>query len=271
MEIDPNFLATLEALVASNTIQKSENVSEEIVSFTAQEFVKRLLSINPYLGINQQQVETLEEIYRQTWQRIIKTGNIKASLRELHYPELAKWLASLYPEKFRKFLKSASVIGNVTYGEYSAEFQVELFGIDVSHMQPPVLDIGCGGQANLVRYLRSLSVDAYGIDRYLEIQEPYLEQIDWFEYDFQPCRWGTIISNMAFTNHLKYAYLHDRFQLEQYLIKMKQIAESLSMGGSFHYAPSLPFVEDQLSEEKYRVKREQKRGDTFVSLVIRIA
>jgi hypothetical protein len=159
----------------------------------------------------------------------------------------------------------------VTYGEYSAEFQIELFGIDISHIQAPVLDIGCGKQANLVRYLGSLGIEAYGIDRHLGIQETYFEQIDWFEYDFQPSRWGTIISNMAFTNHLNYAYLHDISQLEQYLLRMKQILESLLVGGSFYYAPSLPRVEDQLAKETYKVKREQKSSDTFISAVSRIA
>ena len=152
MEIEPSFLAALETLVDSNVGEKPESISAEIVSFTAQELVKRLQSINPYLGVNQQQVEALEEIYRQTWQRIIKTGNTKTSLGEFHYPELSKWLASLYPEEFRKSLKSSSIVGGVTYGEYSAEFQIELSGIDISHIRPPILDIGCGKRANLVRY-----------------------------------------------------------------------------------------------------------------------
>jgi len=47
---------------------------------------------------------------------------------------------------------------------------------------------------------------------------------------------GSIVSNMAFTNHLNYAYRHDVSQLEPYLLKMKEILAALAPGGSFYYA-----------------------------------
>ena len=71
--------------------------------------------------------------------------------------------------------------------------------------------------------MRSLGIAAFGFDRQLEIQEPHIEQRDWFDYPFEAGKWGSIVSNMAFTNHLNYAYLHDVSQLEQYLLKMKDI------------------------------------------------
>jgi len=271
MNIEPGFLAALEELLNSNVSEKSKAVYSELVAFTAQELLKRLRSVNPYLQISGQQIESLEEIYRQTWQMMLKTGSIKTTLKEFHYPELSKWLAALYPAKFRKALRGSSTVGHVTYGEYSAELQVELLGIDIAHLKQPVIDIGCGSQANLVRYFRTLGMEAYGIDRHLEIHEPYLEQVDWFEYSLKPDGWGTIIANLSFTNHLNYAYLHDVSQLEHYLLKMKEIMESLSLHGCFYYAPSLPFVEDKLSVKKYKVAREQKISDIFVSRVIRTA
>lgn len=271
MDIEPGFLAALEELLDSNMDGKSEDIYAEMVSYTANELVKRLHSINPYLEVNSQQTKRLEGIYRQTWRTIIKTGHIKTALSEFHYPALSNWLAALYPAEFRQALKLSPVIGHVVYGEYSAELQMELLRIDVSHIKQPVLDIGCGGQANLARYFRSLGIEAYGIDRQLEISEPYLERTDWFEYEFIPGKWGTIISNMSFTNHLNYAYLHDISQLEHYLVKMKEVVESLSTGGSFYYAPSVPFVEENLSIKKYRIEREQKVGDIFASIVCRTA
>jgi hypothetical protein len=74
---------------------------------------------------------------------------------------------------------------------------------------------------------------------------------------------------MGFTNHLNYAYRHDISQLEHYLLKMKEIMESLATSGYFYYAPSLPFVEDKLSPKSYKVEREQKVSDIFVSRMIR--
>lgn len=269
MNVTPSFLAALEELLNSNLSDISEEVYSEFVSFAAKELVKRLFSINPYLRVGKEEVGNLEQIYRQTWQRIKKTRNIKTTLNEFHYPELSKWLAKLYPEEFQKFLKLSPGIGRVTYEEYSAEMQIELLGVDVAHIKQPIIDVGCGSQANLVRYFRLLGIEAYGIDRYLEIHEPYLTQVDWFDYCFESSRWGTIVSNMGFTNHLNYAYLHDFSQLEHYLLKMKEIVESLTTSGCFYYAPSLPFIEDKLSTKNYKVVRERKVNDTFVSMIIR--
>ena len=158
----------------------------------------------------------------------------------------------------------------VTYGEYSAALQVELLGIDTADVTQPILDIGCGGQANLVTYFRSRGLEAFGIDRHLEIQKPYLDQVDWFSYHFEPGKWGTIVAHMSFTNHLNYAYLNDISQLEHYLLKMKEILESLSINGSFHYTPSLPFIEDKISTAIYIVQSEPKFGDLLVSKIMRI-
>lgn len=119
-------------------------------------------------------------------------------------------------------------------------------------------------------YLRSLGIEAYGVDRVPEIHEPYVKQADWFDYHFEPNSWGTIVAHMSFTNHLRYAYLNDVSQLEHYLLKMKEITESLAVGGSFHYAPALPFIEDRLPSEIYRVQSEEKPGNMHVGTIIRI-
>ena len=202
---------------------------------------------------------------------MVSTGKIQAALRDYHYPEISRWLATLYPQEFRKRLRFAPIVGHVVYEEYSAQLQIDLLQIDVVHLKQPVLDIGCGSQANLVRYLRSRGTEAFGFDRRLEIRESCLQEMDWFEYPFEDASWGTIISNMAFTNHLNYAYLHDASQFEQYSVKMKDILESLSVGGRFYYAPSLPIVENGFSTERYKVKRERTINDIFVSIVTKIA
>jgi SAM-dependent methyltransferase len=197
-------------------------------------------------------------------------GNVQTVLRQTHYPALSRWLAGLYPKEFRKYLKSTPEVGHVVYQEYSAKLQIELLQIDLAELKQPVLDIGCGSQANLVQHLRSLGIEVYGFDRQLEIQAAYLEQRDWFEYPFEAGKWGAIVSNMAFTNHLNYAYLHDVAQFEPYLLKMKEIIEALAAGGSFYYAPGLPFVEEHLAPERYKVEREQPASGLFVSIVTRI-
>jgi len=270
MSIDSGFLAALEEYLKSDAGEQAEDIDSELVSFTTNEFIKRLHSINPYLRINKAQTENLQQIYRETWQRMRTTKAIKATLNEFHYPQLSQWLAKLYPEKFQKALKSASNVRHVTYGEYSAELQIELLGIETANVKQPILDIGCGSQANLVTYFRSQGIEAYGIDRHLEIHRPYLDQVDWSDYPFESGKWGTIVAHMSFTNHLNYAYLNDISQLEHYLLKMKAILASLSISGSFHYAPGLPFVEDKLSTEIYQLQSRPKFGDMPVSIVIRV-
>ena len=271
MGTEPGFLAALEELLNTSDGDVPEDVHAEVVSFTTNELVKRLLAVNPYLGIDKQQIETLKGIYQRTWRTMKQTGDIRTTLREFHYPELSKWLASLYPEKFRDVLKNASTISSVIYGEYSAEMQIELLGIDVAQIQQPVLDIGCGSHANLMKYFRSQGLEAYGIDRHLEVRDSCLEQVDWFDYVLTPNSWGTIVSNMGFTNHLNYAYLHDVSQLERYLLKMKEILMSLSINGRFYYAPSLPFVEEKLSAKEYRVEGMRAVNEVSVSVITRIA
>jgi hypothetical protein len=271
MDIEPSFLAVLEELLNSRPGDRPETATAEIVSFATQALLKRVYAVNPYLNISDQKVKELQEIYLQTWRRMIRTGDLQTALREGHYPALLQWLASLYPKEFRKRLKFSPVVVHVVYEEYSAQLQIELLQIDMAHMKEPVMDVGCGGQANLARYLRSLGIEAYGFDRHLEIVERYLEERDWFDYLFEAARWGTIISNMAFTNHLNYAYLHDASQLEKYLLKMRELIESLAVGGNFYYAPSLPFVENRFTPERYRTEREQTLSEIFVSTVAKIA
>jgi hypothetical protein len=270
MDIDPGFLAALEELLGSATGSQPEGLSAEIVSFAAQALLKKVYSVNQYLKISDQKVKELEKIYRQTWRTMVSTGDLQTALRQEHYPKLSEWLASLYPKEFRKRLQFSPVVGHVVYEEYSAQLQIDLLQIDCAHIKEPVIDIGCGSQANLVRYLRSLGIEAFGFDRQLQNREPYLEQMDWFDYSFRPAAWGTVISNMAFTNHLNYAYLHDAAQLEPYLLRLKDIIESLKIGGEFYYAPSLPFVENRLDPAGYKVKREQTIGEVFVSTITRI-
>jgi SAM-dependent methyltransferase len=271
MDIDPCFLAALEKLLDSPEMDRQENISPGMITFAVQALLKRLYSVNQYVQVSDQKIEELKEIYRQTWRVMVKTRQVRTALREQHYPALSQWLATLYPKEFQVQLKFSPQVGHVVNEEYSAQFQIALLRINIPALKQPVLDIGCGSQANLARTLRSEGIEVFGFDRFLEVHEPYLEQNDWFEYPFRRGVWGTIISNMAFTNHLNYAYLHDILQLEPYLLKMKDILESLAIGGSFLYAPALPFVEERLAPECYHVVSEPTAGEIFVSTITRIA
>jgi len=54
-----------------------------------------------------------------------------------------------------------------------------------------VLDVGYGERAELVRYLRSLDIAAYSVDRFAGAA-PYLAAADWLQVPFRPAKWATI-------------------------------------------------------------------------------
>lgn len=282
IEIEPSFLGALEELLAAaaanqkSALTKQEadaayQIPADVLAFTIQALLDKLYAINQYLRIERSKIAELEEIYRQTWRTMLRSGEIQATLKEYHYPQLSHWVATLYPQSFLEKLKSTPDIGHVVCAEYSAQLQIELLGLDVVSIKEPLLDIGCGAHANLVRYLRTLGVEAYGLDRSLEVRAPYLEALDWFERSFQPHTWGTIVSNMAFSNHFVFVARCDRAQFESYLLQTNAILDALVAGGSFHYAPSLPFIEQRLSPAQYKVVSQQVSGELCTSCVTNIS
>src|SRR5512138_1108476 len=271
IEIDPDFLAALEKLLASDSKSFSEPARREAASFAAETLIKRLYTVNQFVQVSEQKKHELEEIYLHTWQQIIETKNIQAALLDRHYPDLTDWIASLYPPSFRRHLRDVPTVGQVVCEEYSPLLQIDLLRLDVQTLKQPVLDLGCGSRAGLTRHLRALGIEAYGIDRQIEKEGPYLQPVDWLEYSFEPDRWGSVISNMAFTNHLHYGNHHDRAQLELYLQKFKEIVESLKVGGSFYYAPDVPFIEERLAADTYRVERFDVVRDIQATQITRVA
>ncbi len=271
IEIDPTFLVVLEELVAKDAETMSDLALQDAVSFASKTLINRLYSINQFLQIEEEKAHDLESIYLHTWKKIIATKDIHSTLKNYHYPALARWIASLYPKHFVKRLQWLPTVGHLVCGEYSPEFQIELLRIDLRALKQPLLDIGCGTSAGLVRYLRALGIEAHGFDRHIEEGGPHLQQSDWFDYRFEPYAWGTITSNMAFTNHFLYAYHHDNTQLCLYARKFNEIIESLMIGGSFHYAPSISFIEHSLEASKYQVERFAVVKDISMTRIRKVA
>jgi hypothetical protein len=271
IEIDPDFLAALEELIAGDQREFSERELQDAISFASGMLLKRLYFVNQFLQIDEQKKHTLESIYLHTWQRIVETKDIQPALKEYHYPELTNWIASLYPPSFLEPLREGPTIGQIVCEEYSPHVQIDLLRLDVRALKQPLLDIGCGSTAGLTRYLRTLGIQAYGIDRHIEKKETYLQQTSWMDYEFKPDTWGTIISNMAFTNHLLYVKNHDRAQLKLYLQKFKQIIESLMVGGRVHYAPNVSFIEERLDVSRYRAERFEVVREIHMTRIMKIA
>ena len=138
----------------------------------------------------------------------------------------------------------------VVSSEYTPELQLALLGLDEPGLQTPVLDIGCGMKAALVRKLRARGVATQGIDRDADPQTATVA--DWLRYDYGVDRWGTIVSHLGFSLHLLHHHLAGRPAAFVYAELYMQILRSLRPGGVFAYAPGLPFLERLLPRTTYQ-------------------
>lgn len=136
----------------------------------------------------------------------------------------------------------------VQCSEYSPELQLEVLGLVPGELMGPVLDVGCGAAAGLVRALRAAGLSAEGIDREAPADATVA---DWLQYDYGALRWGTVISHLGFSLHLLHHHLAGRPAAYVYAERYMQILGSLRPGGVFVYAPGLPFLERLLPRSQY--------------------
>lgn len=152
---------------------------------------------------------------------------------------------------------------------YRPTLQLAVLDVDPATVPQPVLDVGAGADGALVAHLRERGVDAYGIDRLADGSRPYLEVADWFEYDVGQDRWGAILSHMGFSNHLLRHHRNGEEEAFRYTARYVQLLRALRVGGRFHYAPAVPFLEGLLAprtyDARYRAIPGVALGDAAIS------
>ena len=150
-----------------------------------------------------------------------------------------------------------------TNAQYSSEIQLNVLGISLTKLAQPVLDLGCGFDATLVRYLQAKGLDAWGLDRVLH---PSLRQRDkfleesWEQAPLISGRWGSIISHMAFSNHARHLALRSEARAAEAFKRLQKILEALAPQGVFYFAPGVPSFEAQLSNKDYLIVRRALPG-----------
>ena len=87
-------------------------------------------------------------------------------ISENHYRKLKDWLVKYNSFAEKVYNNSEQHIEPVPCAEYTPELQLELLHIDTDKIFSPVLDIGCGKQANLVRFIENRGIEVVGIDRF---------------------------------------------------------------------------------------------------------
>jgi hypothetical protein len=184
------------------------------------------------------------------------------SLRELalaladDQDDLAEQLPRIFESEAREvgaLLRAKLAAGATVCAEYSLELQLDLLGISLPALLEPILDLGCGERAALVRQCQALGKVAFGLDRHAD--GPNVIRADWLEHSFPQHGYGTILSHQAFSLHFLHHHLGSAVQAASYARKYMELLGALKPGGSFVYTPGLPFVEQHLPATKWRLTR----------------
>jgi hypothetical protein len=152
----------------------------------------------------------------------------------------------------------------VVVSEYAPDLQLAVLGLKLSDVVSPVLDVGCGANALLVRHLRALGHDVIGIDR--DAPED-ATRTDWIKYEYGNAKWKTVLSHLGFSLHFLRAHHASESDARIYAETYLRITRSLTVGGLFAYAPSLPFFESVLPKDRFVIEHQRVRGgETLASL-----
>jgi len=256
---------TIKSLDEIDTIDiETENI---LIDYAVDKCLEEFCRVNQYLSFSNADRSKLRTIYANLIKSIKNKNQSINQISENHYKNLKDWIQSSNPYTKDIYANKGEKLKPITCSEYSAEFQLSLLNINLTDLLEPVLDIGCGKQANLVNFLRYKGIEAFGIDRFAE-NNNFNENADWLEYDYGFLKWGTIISNLGFSNHFHHQHLRNDGNFLEYAKKYMQILNSLKVGGRFYYAPSTHFIEDYLEKKKFNVERFSIGNYNFETTII---
>ena len=252
-------------------IDKIRNIDvqseKSLVDYLTDESLQEFCRVNQFFSFNSESIEELKAIYfylnKQI--RLLDTQAAQAeldNLSEQHYQKLCDWLVRTNKFSEKMYSNDQEIVQPVACSEYTPDLQLNIFQIDFKTMRQPVLDVGCGREMNLVNFLRDNGVEAYGIDRF-DNNSPFYIKSDWLEFGFEANKWGTIISNLGFSNHFIHHNLRADGNFRAYAQKYMEILASLENEGSFYYAPELPFVETYLDIFTYQCRSIAMSGSAF--------
>ncbi len=208
---------------------------------------------NPYLGFTLEAKQALAREFLAVGQRLAEepqdceesrwSGSLSESL-DLLRERLWAWLCQH---------GNGQPLVDLPAAEYSPELQLRILGLNLGDLTPPVVDLGCGQEARLVRFLRSRGVPALGVDRYVD--PAYGLRMDWLALPIQPNSLGTVLSHLAFSLHFLRLHHLPCDDVYLYAKKYRSILEGIRLTGTFAYAPGLPFLEELLPRERFSVRR----------------
>ena len=265
----PAYYEFIELLVDSlkNINNLSAEQEQELIEYTTDKVLQEFCRINQYYSFGADERKALRDIYTVLFSSIRNSNSSTAELSEAHFTNLRNFIFKTNPFAGKIYPQKEKDLDPVVCHEYSVGLQLDILKLNINGLMSPVLDIGCGRQGNLVKYLRAEGIEAYGFDR-LPADLPFLTSADWLEYQYGASRWGTIISNLAFSNHFHHHHLREDGDFLKYAEKYMEILRSLKPGGCFHYAPGLLFIEQHLNQAEYQISQNNTSLPDFKATVV---
>lgn len=255
-------------IAISNVDQLKSNTKPFLINYATDKAIEEFCRVNQYYSFDLKAKNNLKGIYSDLFEDIQLNKFSIEDLSKRHFEKLRSWLkeSNSFAEKIYK--NADKKVTPVACFEYTPELQISILKIDINTLINPFLDIGCGANGHLVNYLKDQGVDAHGIDRYVF---PYsnFETADWLEYNYGKERWGTIVSNLGFSNHFNHHNLRKDGKYIEYGKTYMNILHSLKIGGSFHYAPDLPFIENFLDYDCFTITKYVVNRYDFKATIIK--
>ena len=251
-------------------IEMKEEELTDLVEHAKKKTLAEFCRVNQYYTVDAELQRNLEANYLllldeiRTWKHG-QSGDSTEDIAHRHFVRLRYVLKRTNPFAETLYSTRSKTLTPVPCSEYSPSLQIDLLGIDMNNLAEPVLDVGCGKEARLVEFLRSQGIAAFGLDRFVE-PSSYLTQTGWFEFDFHPDKWGTVLSHLGFSNHFVHHHHRNDGDYMRYAQTYLKILTSLKIGGRFHYTPGLKFIEQHLDRRQFAV--EYKRLDNGFDSVI---
>jgi hypothetical protein len=258
-----------ETVKAVSNIDKLNLDSREyLIDYATDKAIEEFCRVNQYYSFGLNSKKNLRIIYSDLFENFQTRTNSIEDISKSHYEKLKSWLKENNPFAEKIYKKDNVIVSPVACSEYSPELQFDILQIDVNQLMQPILDIGCGSNGHLVNYLKHQGFEVFGIDRF-KFTTPNLMTVDWLEYDYGKEKWGTIVSNLGFSNHFNHHNLREDGNYIGYGNTYMSILNSLKVGGCFHYAPDLLFIEKYLDNKQFDLKKYEISDYDFKTTIIK--
>ncbi|MCO5241825.1 MAG: class I SAM-dependent methyltransferase [Chitinophagaceae bacterium] len=246
----------------------SPSVEQFLIDYTTNKAIEEFCRVNQYYSFDSKSRNELRKIYAELLECIQTKSNSSEEISKTHYRKLKQWIINNNPFAERIYKGKKQQVDIVTCSQYNPALQIKLLKINLTTLNQPILDIGCGKDSFLVNYLAEKGIDVFGIDRF-KFTSFNLITSDWLEYDYGEKKWGTIISNLGFTNHFQHHNLRIDGKYIEYAEIYMKILRSLKVGGQFHYAPDLPFIEKYLDSKQFSINKYDINKTDYKTTVIK--